>query len=437
MKFTKWLIIIVVAAVLVVAAVVIYGIAGSERQVGGQPAYKEYPVTRGTFQTEVSASGVVAPIDRVEIKSKASGRIDDLPIEQGMVVRKGDLICRLDQTDTQAAVDQAKANLDIAEAELKQAQNTWNRQQQLYERGLIAQEVLDQAELQLAQAKGGLVRARTTLDQANVQLGETIVRSPIDGVILQKYVEAGQIIASGISNVSGGTAIADVADMRHVYIQAGVDEIDVGKIRIGQEAAVSADAYPRRRFHGQIIRVAPEAKVVQNVTLFDVVVEVDNENSLLKSGMNATVEITIEKQENVLLIPAMALADPVMAPSVSGGFAGGPGGGPGMGGRMMMGGGMNTSPNSGRPRPSMGGKRTVLVKENGAFVEREVEIGSSNFEDAVVLSGLNEGDTLGVPMVSRLKAENEQMEERIRSSRSFGSSGSSSSNSSGGGGGRR
>lgn len=426
MKTIRWLIFAVIAVALVGAAVVIYGVSNGDENTGTVPAYKEYPVTRGTFQTEVSASGVVAPIDRVEIKSKASGRIDDLPIEQGDIVHKGDLICRLDQTDTQAAVDQAKANLDIAEAELKQAENSWNRQQQLFDRGLIAQEVLDQAELQLAQAKGGLVRARTTLDQANVQLSETIVRSPIDGVILQKYVEAGQIIASGISNVSGGTAIADVADMRQVYVEAGVDEIDVGKIRVGQEASVSADAYPRRRFHGQIIRVAPEAKVVQNVTLFDVVVQVDNENGLLKSGMNATVDITIEKLDSVLLIPAIALAQPEAPVGVPGG-----GFGPGVGRPMMGGPGGGTSA-GGHQRPNVPGKRTVLVKENGAFVEREIEIGTSNFQDVVVVSGLKEGDTLGVPMVSRLKAENEQMEERIRSSRSFGSSGSSSSSSGGG-----
>ena len=386
MRLTKWHFIGLVAVVLAAAGGMVYQSARSGDSPAEDQRFKEYVVSRGTFQSDVSASGVVLPIDRIEIKSKASGRIEDLPVEEGDQVRAGDLICRLDQTDVKAAVDQAQADLDIAQAELKQAENTYSRQQQLFEKGLIAQEVLDQAELGLAQAKGKMIRARTALDQTKVSFTETVVRAPINGVILQKYVEAGQIIASGISNVSGGTPIADVADMSAVHIEAGVDEIDVGKIRIGQPATVTAEAFPRRRFEGKIIRIAPEAKVVQNVTLFDVVIEVANADGLLKSGMNTTAEITIEKEENVLLVPALALSQP-------------------------------------QGQPGRRNVREVQVKSGGVFVTREIEIGSFNFENAVVMSGLNEGDTLGVPMTSRLKDENDEMQERIRSSRSFGSSG--------------
>jgi HlyD family secretion protein len=430
MRLSRWHIIGLIVIVLAVAAFFYYKSSGSSGEAGGNIPYKEYVVTRGTFQTTVSASGVVQPIDRVEIKSKASGRIDELPIEQGDYVHKGDLIARLDPTDVQAEVDQAQADLDIAEAELKQAQNTWDRQQKLYDKGLISQEAMDQAELGLAQAKGRMVNAQTVLDQAKVRLSETVVTAPISGVILQKYVEAGQIIASGISNVSGGTPIADIADMSSVYVEAGVDEIDVGRVRIGQDAVVTADAFPRRRFHGQIIRIAPEAKVEQNVTLFDVVIEVANEQGLLKSGMNATVDITIERQDNVLLVPALALSLPA-TPSPSGEAPGGrrPQGG------MQRPGAQGGAPSAGSPQsgPQGGIERTVLVKEGNSFVSRDIEIGSVNFDNAVVLSGLKEGDTLGVPMVSRLKAANEQLEERIRSSRSFGTSGSSSSSSNSGG----
>ncbi|MCP4570085.1 MAG: efflux RND transporter periplasmic adaptor subunit, partial [FCB group bacterium] len=263
---------------------------------------KEFTVTRGTFQTMVSASGSVIPIDRVEIKSKASGRIDDIPVEEGDFVRKGELICRLDQTDVQAEVDQAKANLEIAEAELTQAQNSYDRHVKLYEKNLIAEEVFDQAGLALAQAKGKMVRARISLDQTSTRLSETVVLAPIDGIILQKFVEEGQIIASGISNVSGGSPIADIANMMQVYIEAGIDEIDVGKIHVDQTAKVVAEAYPQATFEGKIIRIAPEAKIEQNVTLFDDSSEVENTNGKLKSGMNATAEITIALEKDVLLV---------------------------------------------------------------------------------------------------------------------------------------
>jgi len=430
---------------LLIIAIIIAGIYLVSARAGGEEAtgemrYKEFAVERGTFRVMVSATGIVQPINRIEIKSKASGRIDVIPVEEGDFVRKGALICRLDQTDVQAEVDQAQADLDIAEAELKQAENTYNRRQKLFEKNLISEEELDQTILQLATAKGKMVRAQTSLSQAETRLSETVVTAPSDGVILQKFVEAGQIIASGINNVSGGSPIADIADMSKVYIEAGIDEIDVGKISIGQDAVVIAEAYPRQEFHGKIIRIAPEARVEQNVTLFDVIIEVANPEAKLKSGMNANVEITIVEKDNVLLLPTLALNGNAFSPGTPG-F--------GSGQRPQ---GMGQSGQAGRPRPqgignpgqerhpsgdapnakdrakgSMPQTREVLVKEGDEFVPRDITVGLSDFKHAIVLSGLTEGDTVGVPMTSRLKAENDRMEERIRSSRSFGASSNSSS----------
>ncbi|MFQ6007671.1 MAG: efflux RND transporter periplasmic adaptor subunit [Candidatus Zixiibacteriota bacterium] len=384
MRLSKWHFIGLAALAALVGIFYIYPNLRSEETGQNSVRYKEFPVRRGTFISSVSASGVVLPINRVQIKSKASGLIEELPVEQGDYVSKGQLVCRLDQTDVKAEVEQAQADLDIAEAELKQAQNTYKRRRLLFEKGLISEEELDQNNLSLAQAKGKLIRARTALNQAETRLSETIVRSPIDGVVLQKYVEVGQIISSGISNVSGGTAIVDIADMTHVHVKAGVDEIDVGKVRVGQPALVTAEAYPELTFSGEIIRIAPEAKVVQNVTLFDVVVEVENPKGLLRSGMNATVEITIAREDDVLVVPAIALSkpqQPVKNPNI----------------------------------------RQALLKQGNRFVPHEVEIGLTNLQQTVVISGLQERDILGVPMTSRLMEDNRRLEERIKRSRSFGS----------------
>jgi RND family efflux transporter MFP subunit len=247
-------------------------------------------------------------------------------------------------------------------------------------------------------AKGKLVQTTTALERAQERLAEAVVRAPIDGVILQKYVEEGQIIASGVSNVSGGTPIVDIADMNSVYIEAGIDEIDIGKIQVGQTATVIAEAYPNLTFKGKIVRIAPESIIEQNVTLFNVIVQVENTEAKLKSGMNASIEITIQREDDVLLVPTTALQTP-------------------------RGGGMR---DSGPVDPS---ERMVLLKDKDSYVPHKVKIGASNFKQAVVLAGLDEGSVLGIPMTSRLKAENERLEERIRSSRSFGTSSRSSSRS--------
>jgi HlyD family secretion protein len=384
MQFSKSHIIIGAAITALVLLIIFFVINGQSSNTDSEKLpIKEVLVETGTFKVAVAANGVVKPIDRIEIKSKASGQIEELPVEQGDFVKKNQLIARLDQKDERAAVEQAQADLDIAKAELKQAERTYERRNQLYANQLISEEERDQIELSLAVAKGKLVQATSALERTEERFSESIVKAPIDGIILQKYVEEGQIIASGVSNVGGGTPIVDIADMQSVYIEAGIDEIDVGKVKVGQTSTVIAEAYPDSRFYGTIVRISPEAKIEQNVTLFDVVIEVENTEGKLKSGMNTNIEIIIIEKENILLVPAIALREPQR---------------PGMKQNVRM----------------------VMLKDGEDFRPQKIEIGLSNFSQAEIISGLKDGDILGVPMTSRLKEENEQLEDRIRSSRSFG-----------------
>ncbi|MBU8920338.1 MAG: efflux RND transporter periplasmic adaptor subunit [Bacteroidales bacterium] len=373
----------VAVVAILLSLVMIQGCGNGGHDSESGPEFKKIPVKRGIFQISVSANGEVKPIDRVEMKSKASGMIMELPIEEGDFVRKGDLIARLDQKDELAAVNQAQADVDIARAELKQATRSFNRREKLFKQNYISEEENDQIELSLAIARGKLIQAETILDRASERLAEATVRAPIDGVILQKYVEEGQIIVSGISNVSGGTAIADIADMSRVHIEAGIDEIDIGKIEVGQTAAIMAEAYPGLSFNGLIARISPEAKIEQNVTLFDIITEVENHDGRLKSGMNASVQIIIVRKEDALLVPSVAFQ------AVRG---------DGSAEKGMM----------------------VLLWDGDSWIEKEVETGLYDYRNVEIISGLSEGDILGVPMTSRLKEENLRLEQRIRRSRSFG-----------------
>ncbi len=391
MRNIKGILITGISLISVIAGITVFFLSGNGSDSGrNRIKFKEVIVERGTFQIIVMANGVVKSIDRIEIKSKASGEIVELPVEEGDFISQGDLIARLDQKDERAEAAQAQADFDIAMAELKQAQSTFERRNQLFQDNLISEEEQGQITLDLAVAKGKVIQASTTLERTQERLSEAVVRAPIDGTILQKYVEEGQIIASGVSNVSGGTPIVDIADMSSVYIETGIDEIDIGKVQIGQFATVIAEAYPELAFNGEIVRIAPEAKIEQNVTLFDVVVEVKNNDGKLKSGMNTRVEIEIVKKENVLLAPVITMQIPDA---------------------KDLGDFQNRDANV----------RSVLLKQEGKFILQIVETGLSNFKQVIILAGVEEGSILGVPMTSRLKNENDRLEARIRSSRSFGS----------------
>ncbi len=391
MRNFKGILITGISLISVIAGITVFFLSGNGSDSGrNRIKFKEVIVERGTFQIIVMANGVVKSIDRIEIKSKASGEIVELPVEEGDFISQGDLIARLDQKDERAEAAQAQADFDIAMAELKQAQSTFERRNQLFQDNLISEEEQGQITLDLAVAKGKVIQASTTLERTQERLSEAVVRAPIDGTILQKYVEEGQIIASGVSNVSGGTPIVDIADMSSVYIETGIDEIDIGKVQIGQFATVIAEAYPELAFNGEIVRIAPEAKIEQNVTLFDVVVEVKNNDGKLKSGMNTRVEIEIVKKENVLLAPVITMQIPDA---------------------KDLGDFQNRDANV----------RSVLLKQEGKFILQIVETGLSNFKQVIILAGVEEGSILGVPMTSRLKNENDRLEARIRSSRSFGS----------------
>ena len=347
------------------------------------PSYKQVEASRGPFLIAVSATGLVRPIDRIELKSKAAGEVVALPIEVGDAVDEGALIAKLDQVDEKAELLQARANLGVAKAELALAEKRLERRRQLFSSDVISEEIQDETELALAAARGQIVQATTTLQRAEERMEDTVIVSPVTGVILQKYVERGQIIASGVSNVGGGTPIADVADMRSVYIEAGIDEIDIGRIAVGQRATIRAEAFAERVYEGAVVRIAPEARVEQNVTLFDVVVGVENLDGHLKSGMNASVEIVLVDEPDVLTIPVAALQD-------SDGSA-----------------------------PPASGTATVLLKSGETYAPQTIRTGRTDYRVIEVIEGLSDGDSLGIPMASRLKDQHDLLQERIRASRSF------------------
>ncbi|MDI6807360.1 MAG: efflux RND transporter periplasmic adaptor subunit [Candidatus Eisenbacteria bacterium] len=298
-----------VVFVLLVAAS--YFVLGRKPSRGpGESSMTTAKVQRGDLIVTVSSTGTIEPVVTVEVKSKASGVVNRLPVEEGDHVEKGQIIATLDETDLLNDVEQSKADLDVAKATLAQAERELKKSQELLGRNLASEDEVEKLKTEVVRAKAQLVRARVDVANKDERLKEAVVRAPLSGIILQKNVEEGQIISSGISSVSGGTLIAVVADMREVYVKADVDETDIAVIEPGQKAKVVADAYPDDIFEGEIVRIAPLAKVEQNVTTFEVTSKVANPQGKLKAGMNATVDIAAGERFGVLMVPNEALREP-------------------------------------------------------------------------------------------------------------------------------
>lgn len=292
---------IALAAVLAAA-----GVAGCKQQ-APVLAYQVVPVERRDIIVSAQAAGSVQPDTLVEVKSKASGEILQILAETGEVVKQGQPLVKIDPRIARNAVETAQAQLDVAKATLSNAGTQQTRSAALYKSQSITQQELETAQLAYANAKAQLVQAQVALDNAKISFEDVVVKAPITGTIIEKDVERGQVIASAISNVSGGTVLMKMADLSLVQVRASVDETDIGKIQPGMSATVTVDAYPNQPFQGTVIKIEPLADTVQNVTRFPVRVRIQNRQGLLRPGMNTEVEIHVGQRDSVLAIPNAAL----------------------------------------------------------------------------------------------------------------------------------
>jgi HlyD family secretion protein len=269
--------------------------------------YQALPVERRDIVVSAQASGSIQPDTTVEVKSKASGEVQQINAETGQVVKRGASLVRIDPRNARNAMAQAQADLDVAKARLANSTSQKRRADELFQTRSITEQEHEQALLDYADSKAAVVRSQVDVDNARIQLEDTDVRAPITGTIIEKTTERGQVIASATSNVSGGTTLMKMADLGLVQVRTLVDETDIGKIQPGQRATVSVDAFPNRPFRGTVLKIEPQAQTEQNVTMFPVLVRIDNEEGLLRPGMNSEVEIHVGRRDSVLAVPNAAL----------------------------------------------------------------------------------------------------------------------------------
>jgi len=280
--------------------------ACAEEEVTG-PVYDTAGVERRTIEVAVSSAGIVEPLATIEVKSKASGEILNLLVETGDVVEQGSLMVSIDPRTVRNRLDQSNAELKAATSRREIAQTQMARVESLVAAGTLTQSDLEQSVLDLANAEAQVVTSRVSVENARIAVDDTDIRAPISGTIIFKPVEKGQVITSPTQDFSGGTMLMQMADLSAVQIRSLVDETDIGKVRPGMTASVLVAAYPNQPFPGEVIKIEPQAVVEQNVTMFAVLVSIQNPDGLLMPGMNAEVEISIVRSENVMTIPVMAL----------------------------------------------------------------------------------------------------------------------------------
>lgn len=271
------------------------------------PVYQAVPVTIRNISVTAQAAGAVLPDTVVEVKSKASGEILDFPVETGQLVQRGTILARIDRRVPQNRFDQAQAQLDVAQARLRNAEAQLRRATELYEAKAITEQEFEGSTLDVANSRAALITAQTDVENAKIALDDTEVRAPITGTIISKNVERGAVISSPTNDVGGGTVLLKMADLSLVQVKMYVDETDIGKLRPGMSANVTVEAYPNRPFRGEVLKIEPQADTIQNVTMFPVLVRINNNDGLLKPGMNTEVNISVGRADSVLAVPNAAL----------------------------------------------------------------------------------------------------------------------------------
>jgi HlyD family secretion protein len=291
------------------AALLVAAAACAKKQTA--PTVQTANVTSRDIIIEAQGNGVLEPIVIVDVKSKAGGVITQMPVETGTHVTTGSLIVQIDTRDVQNNFDKAKSMLDAAQSKLQVSEQNKKRNEDLYKARVITAQEYEQDAVDYSTALANVVNAKANLDLARQALEDATVKAPSEGTIIAKNVAVGTVIAGATGgSVTGGTTIVSMADLTTVRIRSLFNETDIGNVHPGEQANVTIDAYPDRRFSGVVEKIEPQAVVQQNVTMFPVLVNLANAEGLLKPGMNGEVSVLIDERDGVLAIPNDAIKNP-------------------------------------------------------------------------------------------------------------------------------
>lgn len=332
-------------------------------------------VKRGPIQTRVVETGTLQPALTIAIKSQISGEIRQLRVTEGQEVTASQPLAVIQQEPTQARqVAQVRAALEEERVNVEQAQLIFKRMETLVKQGYVSLQELEAAEQDLKLAKvrrelakrqlllalGGneeLYRRHLERDLSSNRLEEFVILSPSPGTILEVKVNPGELITSGTGTVGGGTELMTLADLSRMIVKAKINEVNIGRVEIGQPVEVRLDALPSRVFRATVKAISPQGEKVDNIVTYQVTIEIENKDRTLRPLMTANVDILTNVLENVIAIPLEALR-------------------------------------------TEKGDDIVYVMANGGRLLRKVRVGLRTASQAVIVHGLQEGETVIIPSLS-------------------------------------
>ena len=282
--------------------------------------YELTKVERGDLLYSISATGTLSPLITVQVGSQVSGTIEEVYVDFNSKVKKGQIVAQIEPALFRAQVAQAQANyessnavLDKARVIVEDARRQLERAKDLQKKSMMAESDIEAAQFNFDAAvvetrvkKAAVAQAKATLDQAQVNLANTTIYTPIEGVVLSKDVDVGQTVAASLQ---APTLFTIAQDLRHMQIETNVDEAFIGMVHEGQTVTFSVFAYPQDIFEGKLvqIRLSPQSQDDSDVVLYNCIIEVDNTNLKLKPRMTATVTIQVDARQDILKVPNSAL----------------------------------------------------------------------------------------------------------------------------------
>jgi HlyD family secretion protein len=294
----------IIAAVLILALAATGMFVYREALAKTAPAFRFAKVERGNLQQTVSATGTLGAVTTVSVGTQVSGQVAELLVDFNDVVKKGELLARIDPTLAQQAVVDAQANVDKAQAQLLQGQRDYNRNRALTAEGLVPKSTLEQSQSSFEVGRAEVKSAQVALDRARQNLAYTNIYAPIDGVVVERNVQQGQTVAASLS---APQLFLIANDLAHMQILAQVGESDIAQIKQDQPVTFSVQALPNEKFKGVVQQVRLQSTTADNVVNYTVVIAVDNAQNKLLPGMTARVDFQTKSASDVLKVSNAAL----------------------------------------------------------------------------------------------------------------------------------